>query len=273
MTSFDVIIPARNEMVKLAQTAPALKIALTGLPAEVIYILNATTDGSEEIIRSVFGERARIIVLAGGGKSGALRAGDNEAENNIRVYLDADVIVAPSIFRTLLLPLIEGTADLVAPRLSVDLSQSSGLSLRVGRVWADQLNRRENAFMCCTAFSEAGIQKRGKWPDVLADDDWARNRIDPTRRKIIETAQARVSAPRNLKSWLIVRARWIRGTKELRILTQRNAPKHRTRPKGVWGDLLAYYLVRLMAEPLAFVQKYNQLDWGRDNSTRTNVDK
>lgn len=268
--AFNVIIPVYNEAIKLRKTAPILKTALTGLCAHVIYVLNATTDDSSLVIRNVFGHTAHIINLPIASKTGALRAADSVSTHTLRVYLDADIIVEAHTFSALLKPLIDGHADLTSARLIADISQCHGLALRISRVWADQLSRRHDAFMCCTAINETGLQQRGPWPDIFADDDWARNRIHPSRRMIIETAKAYMSPPQDIKNWLKVRVRWIRGSKELkRISTKENYTSVTSvKPKGSLLDLTVYYVIRLAAEPLVYLQKNTHDYWGTDNSTR-----
>lgn len=272
IAAFDVIVPVHNEGVRLRATAPALKAAVANLSANVIYVLNGTTDDSDLVIHSVFGQTACVITLPVAGKTHALRAADAVSRHSLRVYLDADIIIAPDTFRALLKPLTDGRADLTAARLVADLSQSRGLALRVGRVWADQLARRQDAFLCCTAMNEAGLQRRGAWPDVIADDDWARNRIDSTRRIIVETAMAYMLPPRDLLSWVKVRARWIRGARELKRLEQHDLRVDRVGPQGSLPDLAIYYLTRLGAEPLALLQQGARYRWGTDYSTRGRKD-
>lgn len=268
MVPFDIVIPARNEAVALVRTAPALKRALQGLPANVIYVLNATTDGSAEVIRQTFGSAVSIVSIEESGKTVALNKGDDRAGRGPRVYLDADVCVAMDMFPALLGPLAVGAADLVAPRLEVDLEGAGPVARRVGRVWADQLGRRPDAYMNCTAFSQSGLARRGPWPNVLADDDWARDRIDPARRMIVETARAQITPPRDLLGWLTVRARWIRGGWELGRLGLAETRAMRVPVRGTMPDLAAYYAIRLAAAPVAIMQRWVGADWGQDRSSR-----
>lgn len=267
MPAFDVIVPVHNEAVKLAQTAVALKQALATLPGQVIYVLNGTHDHSAAVIRQVFGNNAQIITLAKAGKTRALNAGDAASEALFRVYLDADVTVTGETFYALLAPLLDGSADLVAPRLISDFDEMGGLALRVARVWADQLNRRGDAFMCCTAFNKQGLTQRGPWPEVLADDDWARDQIMPSRRLVVDAAQAHISPPRKIGSWLVVRSRWRRGARQLKRLGNRKhvaAPK----PRGSLIDLGVYFTVQILAEPLSYALPIFGVAWGKDTSTR-----
>lgn len=273
ISAFNVIIPVYNEEVALKRTAPALHEALADLPAHLIYVLNATFDESRAVIEQVYVGDAQILDLPNPGKTAALRAGDLAAPHSCTVYLDADVLIDKSTITALIEPLQQGHADLVAPKIMVDLTEVEGLALSVGRVWANQLLRRQDAFMNCSAFSAAGLQRRGPWADVLADDDWARDRIHPTRRKIIETTQAHIMAPRDIKSWIAVRARWIRGTRQLKQKGEAGPfPCSITRPKGTMWDLAVYYAVRLTAEPIARLHQFNDERWERDNSTRVRTD-
>ena len=268
MVPFDVLIPARNEEVAIAQTAPALRQALEGLPATVTYILNATTDNSADAIRQTFGTRARIMHLETPGKAIALNRGDQASRESTRVYLDADVTVQPEMFRRLLAPLMDGTADLTAARLTVEAGPDGPVARRVNRVWADQVSRRTDVFAGCTAYGPAGLSARGPWPNVLADDDWARERIAPSRRRIVDAARAQIRLPRDLTGWLAARARWIRGQRELRSLGLAGPPTPRVQPRGSLPDLGVYYAVRLAAEPVALMQHWAGVDWGRDHSSR-----
>lgn len=268
MVPFDVLIPSRDEAVALTRTAPALRQALEGLPATVTYVLNATTDGSASVIRRVFGDHAQIIRLDAPGKTSALNKGDSAVKESTRVYLDADVMVTPGMFGALLGPLADGTVDLTAPRIEIEPGQAGPVARRVNRVWADQVLRRPDAFMNCTAFGPTGLRARGPWRPLLADDDWARERIDPARRMIVQEARARITLPRDLTGWLTIRARWIRGQRELRRLGLAGTPKPRVQPRGTLPDLAAYYTVRLAAEPVALVQQWVGTDWGRDHSSR-----
>ena len=269
---FSVIVPVRNEALMLSKTAPSLREATKGLPAEIIYVLNATDDESATIIAGCFGDQACILETPKPGKARALRIGDRAASRSLRIYLDADVLVQSDTIKVVLATLCSGEADLVAPRVKVNLQGLGGFSLRVTRVWADQISRRQDAFMGCIGMSAAGLDARGEWPDVLADDDWARSRIPPSRRRILETTYIEISLPRDVLSWIKVRARWIRGTRQLRQMNVETAPVRQLRPRGSLPDLAIYYLIRLLAEPFASVQEWMGADWGMAKSTRTPAD-
>ena len=268
LPAFSLIVPARNEALQLGKTAPVLREALSGLTAEVIFVLNGTNDESADVIAQTFGSAAKVIDLADAGKTRALRSGDEASAHGFRVYLDADVMVGRNLFRQLLAPLRNGEADLTAPRLIADLTGCHGLAFSVARVWSDQLARRPDAFMCCTAFSPAGIARRDVWPDLIADDDWARNRIEPQRRRIIESATAVISPPRTVLGWLRVRSRWASGARELRRLGFAEKAPRRTTPRGVPRDLAIYYSVRLLAQGLSYFSAGSAGSWARDDSTR-----
>ena len=265
---FDVIVPARNEAAALHRTAPALAAALRGTGGRAIYVLNATTDGSADLLRAVPGLDPKIVELAAAGKARALAAGDRAARHDLRFYLDADVRVAPGTFEALTLPLASGRADLVAPRIRVNVEGARSVPRQVGRIWGDQLARRPDAFMTLTGYGPAGLRARGPWPDVIADDDWGRDRIAPSRRLILEEVTVEIDAPRTLADWIAVRARWLRGSRELRRRFPGAPPPVRIPLRGDPLDLAAYLAVRLAAVPVSLLQEAVGADWSTDRSTR-----
>lgn len=267
-TPFEVIVPARNEAAALRRTAPALAAALRGTSGTAIYVLNGTDDDSADVVSAVPDLWARIVEVAAAGKAGALTAGDRAATRGVRFYLDADVFVPPGAFAALLAPLLDGRADLVAPRIRVDFEGAGPLSRRVGRVWGDQLARRPDAFMALTGYGPDGLRRRGPWRDLMADDDWARDRIAPHRRAIVEGVVVGIEGPRDVASWIAVRSRWLRGRRELRRAVPGTARPRRVAPRGSSLDLAAYLAVRLAATPVAMVHDARRAGWSVDRSTR-----
>lgn len=265
---FDVVVPARNEAAALRRTAPALAAALCGTGGRAIYVLNATTDGSAEVLRAVPGLEPLIVERASPGKARALASGDRAARSGVRFYLDADVRVAPGTFEAMAAPLAQGRADLVAARIRVSVDGARPVPRRVGRIWGDQLARRPDAFMALTGYGPDGLRARGPWPDVIADDDWARNRIAPSRRLILEDVTVEIDAPRTVADWIAVRARWLRGSRELRRLFPGGPPPVRTALRGDPLDLAAYLAVRLAAVPVSRLQEAFGAGWSVDRSTR-----
>jgi len=118
----------------LARTAPALMAATRAHDAEIIYVLNGTTDQSADVIAQVFGENATILILEDASKTHALNAGDAHARHFPRFYLDADITLHPDALRILAEPLVKGDTDLTAAPI-LPISNGSWAARHVARIW------------------------------------------------------------------------------------------------------------------------------------------
>ena len=269
-----MIVPARDEEAALRRTAPALREAVRGLDAQVVYVLNATTDRSAEAIRAAFGDAATIIEEPRPGKAHALRRGDRAADRWPRFYIDADVAPAPDALRLLLEPLERGEADLVAPRLLSD--PGGGLAGRVGAVWLSLPYARGARFQGLLGLSRAGRGAWGPWPDLIADDRFAALSVPAARRRIHPEATAGMPLPRTLRAWVGVRARWLRGQRELARLGllpmgeagHGEALRRLARAPSRWPDLALYAAVRGLAHPVCLWEEATSARWYRDRTTR-----
>jgi glycosyltransferase involved in cell wall biosynthesis len=93
-----IIIPASNEEGYLGACLGAL-LASDAVAAEVIVVANGCRDATADVARGFAGQFATrdwgfsVLDLVEGSKPGALNAGDAVAVGDMRVYLDADVVV------------------------------------------------------------------------------------------------------------------------------------------------------------------------------------
>lgn len=183
-----VIIPASNEAKLLPGCLAALEQSSGALPdREVVVVSNGSRDGTAAVAE---GERRRmaaagwhltVLDLPDGGKPAALDAGDYAAHGAIRAYLDADVTVSTPLM-----------AALVAVLDRPDPAYASGVPRIVGRGMAARLYARTWArvpFMrrgvpgCgLFAMNRAGRSRWGRWPQVIADDAFARLNFAPAER-------------------------------------------------------------------------------------------
>lgn len=271
-----IIIPAHNEATVLARTAPALRSAIADCNAQVIYVLNATTDCSAAIISSVFAEAAQIVRVTEPGKTNALNAGDAVACHFPRFYLDADIEPETGIFEELAKPLLDGTADMAAAPLTSDLNRYPPLARAVARIWLSLPQARENPFQVLVGFSRAGRENWKDWPNVLADDDFARAHIAPGRAWVSSKLATRIELPRTLRSWVGVRARWLCGQRQLRRMsivsrtppTQANCLIKRLLTPANTASAVLFIAIRLVALPVSYVQEWSGRHWYRDDTTR-----
>ncbi|MBM1220412.1 glycosyltransferase family 2 protein [Ponticoccus sp. SC2-23] len=183
-----VIIPAHNEESLIGPCLEALsRSEPIAMPAEVIIVANGCSDNT---VAEAYAQRPRIeaagwafrvIDLAQGGKPRALTAGDRAANGTIRAYLDADVTVSPG-----LLPQIVGVLDTATPRYASGAIRIVGkgpISRAYARLWAKVPYMATTVPGCgFFAMNAAGRARWQDWPDVIADDLFARLNFAPDER-------------------------------------------------------------------------------------------
>ena len=215
-----VIIPANDEAAHLGACLDALAAQTHTGPAEVIVSANACTDDTVAVAESRRGRLAArgwtltVLDRAEPGKLAALNAADAVATHGTRVYLDADVICAPTLLAELAVAL-----DTDAPRYA-----SGTLTLAPARSWVTRQFGRtwENLPFMTTnvpgaglfAVNAAGRARWGAFPDIISDDLFARLHFAPEER-------VRVPAPyswplaEGVRPLVRVRRRQDAGTAEI----------------------------------------------------------
>lgn len=152
--------------------------------AEVIVIANGCSDDTAGIARGFAAPDGalRVIETPRGGKPHALRLGDRAARHGIRIYLDADVIVAPGLIAALIAAL-SGDAPRFASGTPEIPRAVSPLTRAYARLWQTLpfLDSGAPGFGLF-AMNAAGRARWGDWPDIISDDTFARLHFTPGER-------------------------------------------------------------------------------------------
>lgn len=184
-----VIIPAHNEAdwigaclgSVLAEFAPP-----SG--AEIIVVANGCTDETVNLSRS-FEQRAKthnwsliVLDLPGLGKPAALNAGDAAASGDMRMYLDADVVVETGLVGAIVDAL---TTD--APRYATGRPRISHARSVVTRAYASfwrnlPFARGKAPGFGLFAVNASGRGRWGAYPQLISDDTYVRLLFGPHER-------------------------------------------------------------------------------------------
>ncbi len=184
-----VIIPAHNEGTLLGACLQAV-LASDPVAAEVIVAANGCTDDTvavAETFRAQFeaaGWGFEVLDLREGSKPGALNAGDAVARFAARVYLDADVTVAPGMMAALVV--ILGSVAPIYASGKVVISAGGLVSRRYARIWA-RLPFMAQGVPGCGLFAVNGAARTrwGEFPQIISDDTYVRLLFAPEERHLV----------------------------------------------------------------------------------------
>lgn len=258
---YSVVVPVWNEAAVLPRTVPALLHATRDEAPELVFVCNGCRDASAAVLRGLLAQaagRVTVIELPRAGKAAALNAGDALATAFPRFYLDADVEVTRDCFRVLVAALDGGAADLVAPAIEFDTAHASRVARAIAGTWLALPHGREGAFHHLLGLSAPGRARWGAFPEILGDDIFIEAMTPADRRCVIRDATVRTRPPGRFWAWVRVRARWLRGERQLaalgipvqRVASQRGDLWRRLLSPATAPGTMAFVLARLLAGPV-----------------------
>lgn len=248
---------------------------------EIVIGCNGCSDETAEVCRTY---RYPTIVCETNeaSKVAGLNLADQHAKFYPRLYLDADIQVDTSTVRRVVELLDDKTALAAAPRMDVDLKQSSWMVKAFYKVWL-QLPYHQRGMIGSGfyALSHEGRKKFGAFPPIIADDGFVRAQFSDSERQTLDSCAFRITAPTNLWDLIRVKTRARLGLWELGM----RFPATRHREKKDWSiavkqflgspKLLVYspaYLFIALATRFRASFMFNRLTeyrWERDESSRT----
>lgn len=188
MSAISILIPANNEEGYIGPCLEALLAQETTRPAEIIVSANACTDATVGIARGYAarfegrGWRLEVLDSEIGGKPGALNRADAVATGDIRVYLDADVVMSPPLLEELARTL-DGPEPRYASGKLVVSPATSPITRAYGRIWVRLPFMAEGVPGAgLFAVNAAGRARWGEFPRIISDDTFVRLQFEPGER-------------------------------------------------------------------------------------------
>ena len=193
-----VVIPAHDEEHKIAACLSSLLRDARPGEFEVCVAANGCTDRTVEIARGFDG--VEVLDLRESGKIVALNAGDAACSAFPRVYLDADVEMSTESLRAVVGRLGEPGVLAAAPKMHVDLTESSRPLRMYFSVW-NQLAWMKDSMIGSGvyALSQEGRRRFDRFPDVYADDYWISAQFTDDERSSVDGATFSVVGAPNLR--------------------------------------------------------------------------
>ncbi|WP_108395453.1 glycosyltransferase [Devosia submarina] len=188
-----VIVPASNEAGLIGRCIEALLSSAFTRPTpwQLIIVANGCLDSTADIARSYAdaAEQANVdllvLDLAEGNKLNAINVGETYAIGEIRVYIDADVIVEPGLLDQLARALAglepayaTGTLKIAPPR--------SWATRTYARFWSRLPFVTDGSAGCGVfAVNRSGRARWAKFPPIISDDTFVRLHFTPSERTTV----------------------------------------------------------------------------------------
>lgn len=215
-----IVIPAYNEGPLIDECLHSVAAQTHRGDVEVIVVANGCSDDTTERVRrrghrlAPAGYQLILIEREEPSKPSALNAGDERASFSHRVYLDADVRLSESALACVASAFDRGVL-FCAPVL---VSESRGrLSEDYAQVWCRLPYVADDVVGAgFYAVHARGRQRWNMFPNIVADDKFARLHFVRHERQVLTDSQFIVCMPSGLRDLVRVRSRWIRANRQLR---------------------------------------------------------
>lgn len=188
MSAISILIPANNEEGYIGPCLEGLLAQATARTAEIIVSANACTDATVEIARDYTtrfenrGWRLDVLDEKIGGKPAALNRADSAATGDIRIYLDADVLMSPPLLDELAQTLDRPDPTYASGKLTVSPAKS-WVTRAYGRIWARLPFMTEGVPGAgLFAVNAPGRARWGEFPEIISDDTFVRLQFSPDER-------------------------------------------------------------------------------------------
>ena len=275
-----IIIPAHNEQHVIGRLLTGLCQSGEMSSPQIIVICNGCEDDTAEIAES-FG--VHVVQIQKASKISAINVGDELAKGFPRFYVDADVVLNAESVRRICNVFTKGELLAASPILKMDCSRSSWVVIAYYNIWSRLPYTRQGMIGTGVyALSEEGRKRFGRFPDVIADDEYVRTRFRSSERGAVPDAVSVVTAPSRLSGLIKIKTRSRLGGYQLqRHFQEEVAESQKEKPykqafvdivvrPWLWIDVVVYLVVNLVARWRARQQLKNdsRYHWERDDSSR-----
>jgi len=276
-----VVIPACNEENVIERCLGTILQDAAPGELEVVVVCNGCSDETAERARG-FGDRVRVIETEIASKIQALNLGDEAATGFPRFYVDADIKVTTQAIRDVASLLGDDPSIMAAaPRAEVDYQTRGALVRSFYQVWTSLPYFREAMIGAGVfALSRQGKERLGRFPDIIADDEYARLMFKPDERQCCGHSTFVITPPATLRGVLNIKTRARAGMYELRqkypdLMRNQNTNAARslrtiaTTPR-LWIHSPVYLTVMTLAKVLAHrkLRRNEERYWNRDDTSR-----
>ncbi len=278
---FSVVIPAYNEASVIDRCLSSMLAQARPGELEIVVVANNCSDDTAERARR-HGPLVKVVETPIGSKIHALNLGDAAASGWPRLYVDADIVVTTQALRDVAAMLGEGSPYAVAAPLAVvDYHGRPAWVQSFYKVWTQLPYFTEGVIGAgFYAFSRAGRERFGEWPDIIADDEYARLMAAPHERGIERRHTFTITPPTQLRMVAKIQTRARAGLYQLHAKFPELLGNETTNPArtlrviagrpDLWLHAPIYLGVMSYAKMMAHrkLRRGQQRVWERDETAR-----
>ena len=280
--SASIVIPAHNEARVIGRCLASILDGARPGELEIAVVCNGCTDDTAERAGK-FAPAVRVVETPVASKIHALNLGDKNVTAFPRFYVDADIELSAAAIREVAALLDDSSPTVVAaPRAKVAYDDRPWGVRAFYRVWTRLPYFRENMIGSGVyAFSRKGRARFDVFPDIIADDEFARLNAGPSERRVGTTNVFTIHPPRTLSGVVKINVRARAGSRELDLRFPELKRHDNTNPgrtlrellvmPSLWPSAPVYIGVMLLASKRAKdkLRKRQEKVWERDDSSRT----
>jgi glycosyltransferase involved in cell wall biosynthesis len=275
-----IIIPAHNEATVIGRCLRAMTMGARPDELEIIVVCNGCDDSTAEIARSHV-PSVTVLELEAPSKSAALNLGHRSATSYPRFYVDADIVLGVESIRAVADVLLGGVIHGAAPRIHVDLKNRNWPICAYYKIWLRTPYVQEGMMGSGVyAMSEQGGARFTTFPEIIADDGFARLLFSDQERRCVDGASFLMTPPQTLRGQIHIDVRRRVGRFEMAEMhpdtTRREASHQRgalyrlaLQPR-LWPALAVYFYAKVACIAIYFVRERQgrHRRWNRDDSSR-----
>ena len=111
--TLSVVIPVYNEKTTILELLRRVEAVELPLAKEIVIVDDGSTDGTRELLKDLGGRAKVVLHERNRGKGAAVRTGLAHATGDFTIIQDADLEYDPKDYAGLLVPMLDGRADVV----------------------------------------------------------------------------------------------------------------------------------------------------------------
>jgi len=281
-----IVVPAYNESSIIEHTLTYLLADGVLNEADIIVVCNGCHDDTVKRTNEFIldnhalleGRGLTLVVVETevASKTNAINLGIERAADGDIILLDADIEVSGSVLASLHHMLSETGKDLLAPSVVFDYQRASWLVRQYYSVASTSTYNTDYRFSNVIALSEKAVNQLGKFPEVIADDEYLRRQFSSGQAAICKQFSFQFSCPTNSDDLLSILTRVQRGNYQLAQLkvSDKMAMEKVTVSAPTLIALIVFSGFKLLSKLRAKKQmrQGKQVSWEKDNSSRERLE-